>query len=113
MSKANSIPRSEWTLRDILLLIAAFVLLVAATGALALRDQWAPLVGAFSNVPVSISSLNTADYHALAFDLRDPNVVYFGHHTGVMKSTDGGVTWSPVLRQGDATLALAFPPGQV
>jgi photosystem II stability/assembly factor-like uncharacterized protein len=106
VSKANAIPSSVWTLRDILLFIAAFVLLVAATGALALRDQWAPLVGAFSDVPASISSLNTADYHALAFDPRDPNIVYFGHHNGVMKSTDGGVTWSPVLHQGDAmTLA--------
>lgn len=88
MSKVNSIPRSAWTPRDIVLVIAALILLIGATGALALRDQWAPLVGAFSNIPVSISSLNTADYHALAFDPRDPNVVYFGHHNGVMKSTD-------------------------
>ena len=102
MSKADSIPRFAWTSRDVILVAVACILLVGATSALALRDQWVPLVGAFSNVPVSISSLNTADYHALAFDPRDPNVVYFGHHNGVMKSTDGGVTWSPVLRQGDA-----------
>lgn len=101
MSKANALPRSAWTLRDVLLIVAAGLLLIAATGALALRDQWAPLVGAFSDVPVSISALNTMDYHALVFDQRDPNIIYFGHHNGIMKSTDGGVTWSPIVRQGD------------
>lgn len=102
MSRANAFPRSEWTPRDVLLTAAAFALLVIATGAVALRDQWTPLVGANANVPVAIATLNASDYHALAFDSRDPNVVYFGHHYGVMKSTDGGVTWLPVLRQGDA-----------
>ncbi|MBI5029261.1 MAG: hypothetical protein HZB51_01945 [Chloroflexi bacterium] len=115
MSKANTIPRSAWTPRDArsVLIVAACVLLVDATGALALRDQWVFLVGAFSDVPVSISALNTTDYHTLAFDPRDPNIVYFGHHNGVMKNIDGGVTWLPMLRQGDVTLAPAFPPGQV
>ena len=108
MSKANAIPRSAWTPRDVLLIIAACVLLVGATGALALRDRWASLIGAFSDVPVSISALNTTDYHALVFDPRDPNIVYFGHHNGVMNSIDGGVTWSPVLRQGDVMNLVAI-----
>ena len=102
MSKTDSFPRSEWTASDILIVAIAFALLIVATGALALRDQWAPLVGAFSDVLVAISAFNTTDYHALAFDQRDPNIVYFGHHNGVMKSIDGGITWSPVLGQGDA-----------
>ncbi len=92
---------SVWTPRDVLLIAAACILLVGATGALAWRDQWAPLLGAFSDLPVSISALNTMDYHTLAFDPRDPNIVYFGHHNGIMKSMDGGVTWLPVARQGD------------
>jgi photosystem II stability/assembly factor-like uncharacterized protein len=92
----------SWTLRDGLLTVGAFALLVTITGALATRDQWATRIGAFSNIPIAIAQLNTMDYHSLAFDPRDPNVVYFGHHNGVMKSTDGGISWSPVLTQGDA-----------
>lgn len=91
-----------WTLRDIALVAAAFALVLAATGALAFRDQWAPLVGANADVPAAIAMMNTMDYHALAFDPRDPNIVYFGHHNGIMKSTDGGVNWTPILAQGDA-----------
>lgn len=105
MSRANAFPHmesSQWTLRDILLVAAAFALLIIATGAVAFRDQWTPLVGANANMPISIATLGTSDFHSLAFDPRDPNVVYFGHHEGVMNSTDGGATWSPVLRQGDA-----------
>lgn len=104
MSRADGFPRaqSEWTLRDILLIAGAFVLLVTITGALATRDQWATRLGAFSDIPVAIAQLNTIDYHSLAFDPRDPNVVYFGHHNGVMKSNDGGINWLPVLTQGDA-----------
>lgn len=89
-------------MRDILLAVGALVLLLTVTGALATRDQWATRLGAYADVPVAISALNTMDYHSLVFDPRDPNVVYFGHHTGVMKSADGGVNWSPVLTQGDA-----------
>lgn len=80
-----------WTLRDTVLIAAAFVLVLAATGALAFRDQWAPRVGANANVPATIAMMDTMDYHALAFDPRDPNIIYFGHHNGIMKSTDGGV----------------------
>ncbi len=104
MSRADGFPRtqSEWTLRDIFLTVGAFAILVTVTGALATRDQWATRIGAFSDIPVAIAQLNTMDYHSLAFDPRDPNIVYFGHHNGVMKSNDGGANWSPVLTQGDA-----------
>lgn len=102
MSNINVFPRSkssEWTPRDFLALGAALALVIAITGALATRDVWSP---ANTNVPAVIATLNTMDYHALAFDPRDANVVYFGHHEGVKKSTDSGVTWTPILREGDA-----------
>lgn len=56
-------------------------------------------------VPKAIATLTTSDFHSLAFDPRDPDIVCFGHHYGMLKSIDGGVNWSPVLQQGDATLA--------
>ncbi len=106
MSHPRPIPlpgeKGYWTLRDIFLTVGAFAFLVTVTGAVATRDQWATRVGAFSDIPVAIGKLNTMDYHSIAFDPRDPNVVYFGHHNGVMKSNDGGANWSPVLTQGDA-----------
>jgi hypothetical protein len=40
----------------------------------------------------ALSTLNTLDYHALAFSPTDSNVVFFGHHNGVMRSEDGGRT---------------------
>jgi photosystem II stability/assembly factor-like uncharacterized protein len=112
MSRADAFQRSEWTPRDLLAIVAAVAALIAVTGALATREQWSPLVGANANVPVVISTFNTADYHALAFDPHDPNIVYFGHHYGVMKSLDGGRTWASILREGDA-MNLAIVDGAV
>lgn len=109
MSKADAYPGakpSPWTLRDLVYVAAALALLVGATGAVALRESWTPLIGA-NIAPVSIATLTTSDFHSLAFDPRDPDIVYFGHHQGVLKSTNGGVTWSPVLRQGDAMSLVA------
>lgn len=44
----------------------------------------------------AIGVLKTADYHALAFSALDPDVAFFGHHNGVMRSEDGGRNWTPV-----------------
>ena len=105
MSRVNPFPRaqsSEWALRDVLLVGAAMALLVIMTTAVALRDEWTSLVGANAGTPKTVATLMTSDFHSLAFDPRDPDIVYFGHHYGVLKSIDSGVNWSPVLQQGDA-----------
>ncbi len=99
---------SSWTTRDLVLTALAVGLLIAVTGALATRDQWTALVGVQAAVPVSIAALTTSDFHSLAFDPRDPDLVYFGHHEGVMKSNDAGRTWRPVLTQGDAMSLVAL-----
>ena len=111
MSQVDSHPRaksSEWTFRDALLVGAAMALLAIVTTAVALREEWRSLVGANAGVPKAIATLTTSDFHSLAFDPRDPDTVYFGHHYGVLKSIDGGVNWSPVLRQGDAMSLVAL-----
>ncbi len=43
--------------------------------------------------------LRTADFHALAFSPQDPDVAYFGHHNGVMRTADGGRTWHALVAQ--------------
>ena len=111
MTYVDPLPRSrssEWTLRDVLLVVAALLILAGVTAAVALRDQWTALVGANASIPVAIATLTTSDFHSLAFDPRDPDIVHFGHHQGVLKSTDGGKTWKPALRQGDAMSLVAL-----
>ena len=59
-----------------------------------------------------ISSLNTRDFHALLFSPIDPNVVYFGHHDGLLMSNDQGVTWQPTSLQGVDAMSLATSGSQ-
>ncbi|MBI2953407.1 MAG: hypothetical protein HYY30_03775 [Chloroflexi bacterium] len=50
----------------------------------------------------SIAVIQANDFHALAFspdDADDANVVFFGHHNGVMRSDDGGRTWRSLVAQ--------------
>ncbi len=49
------------------------------------------------------SRLGTQDIHSLAFDPDDEDHLYFGHHGGLLESTDGGRTWQRgTLRGADA-----------
>jgi len=47
----------------------------------------------------SIGTLQALDYHSLVFSPTDPNVVFFGHHNGIMRSDDGGRTWRPLVNR--------------
>ena len=57
-----------------------------------------------------ISRLSTRDFHALAFSPTQPDTIYFGHHSGLMVSRDGGRTWQPASLQNADAMALAAPP---
>ena len=60
----------------------------------------------------ALAVLRTNDFHALAFGLDNPNVVFFGHHNGVMRSDDGGRTWQPLVdRPNFDAMILAVSPG--
>ena len=59
----------------------------------------------------AIGVLQAGDYHALAFSPEDPNVLFFGHHNGIMRSTDGGRTWSALVdRPNFDAMGLAVSP---
>ena len=47
----------------------------------------------------AIGTLKAADYHSLVFGPNDPNVLFFGHHDGIMRSDDGGRTWSTLVEK--------------
>ena len=50
-----------------------------------------------SNTAVApISKVETEDYHALALAPGNPDVVFFGHHGGILRSSDGGRNWQKV-----------------
>ena len=49
------------------------------------------------------STLGTQDVHSLAFDPVDAQHLYFGHHGGLLQTTDGGRSWQQTgLRGADA-----------
>lgn len=57
-----------------------------------------------------IATLNTADIHALIWSPTKPNTVFFGHHNGLLKSSDGGRAWQPTaLTEADAMSLAASP----
>ena len=45
----------------------------------------------------AIATLQTGDFHALAFGPDSSTTVFFGHHNGIMRSEDGGRTWLPLV----------------
>jgi len=85
--------------------------IVAAVGALLVAGTLAAFF--FWPRPAStpsgaIATLQTLDYHALALSPTDANVVFFGHHNGIMRSDDGGRTWRPLVdRSGFDAMNLA------
>lgn len=59
----------------------------------------------------ALSVLRTADFHALAFSPEDANVLFFGHHNGIMRTNDGGRTWQPLVdRRNFDAMNLAISP---
>lgn len=42
---------------------------------------------------IKVGSVHALDYHSLAFSPSDRNTLFFGHHSGIMESQDGGKTW--------------------
>jgi hypothetical protein len=49
----------------------------------------------------AVDVLQTADFHSLAVSPDDPSIVFFGHHNGLMRSADGGRTFSPLVERGN------------
>ena len=57
------------------------------------------------------STLGTRDVHSLAFDPADPQHLYFGHHGGLLETTDGGRRWQAAALQGADAMNVAAPVG--
>lgn len=77
------------------------IIAVAATVLLAQSDT--------GTSATPISQVGTRDYHALAMAPGNPDLIFFGHHDGILTSSDGGRTWRavPGLNQDAMNLAIA------
>lgn len=91
-TRRSGVPRA-WAL------LGGIVLLAAGAAGFAILTGGGQSTGS----PVPWSTLRTQDVHALAFDPADPQRIYFGHHGGLLETTDGGRTWQTAgLRGADA-----------
>jgi photosystem II stability/assembly factor-like uncharacterized protein len=52
--------------------------------------------------PVPWARLGTEDVHSLAFAPGSIDRLYFGHHGGILESSDGGRSWAPLPVAADA-----------
>lgn len=87
-------------------LVGLALVLVITVGAL----WW--LLGSSSGTPTAWARLGTADVHALAFDPTDPQRLLFGHHDGLLASSDGGRSWQPTELSGADAMNIGRLDGQ-
>lgn len=57
-----------------------------------------------------VAQLDTADAHALLISPLDPQVVFFGHHDGILISEDQGSSWRPTSLTGADAMNLVASP---
>lgn len=60
----------------------------------------------------SWATLGTRDVHSLAFDPADPQHLFFGHHNGLLESSDGGRSWQPTGLSGADAMNVRAGAGQ-
>ena len=95
-------PARRWALAGLV------VLGIAAAAAAVL---WRPTGTA--GLPTAWARLGTQDVHSLAFPTADLSTVLFGHHGGILKSTDGGRQWQPLPVREDAMGMSAATDGSL
>jgi photosystem II stability/assembly factor-like uncharacterized protein len=64
------------------------------------------------DAPVAWARLGTADVHALTFDPAGPDRLLFGHHDGLLATTDGGRNWEPTPLTGNDAMNVARLAGE-
>lgn len=90
------------------LLVAAVVAGLAVAAAAVL---WR--AGGSAESATAWTRLDTQDVHSLAFPGSDLSAVLFGHHGGILKSSDGGRQWQPLPVREDAMGMSAATDGSL
>jgi photosystem II stability/assembly factor-like uncharacterized protein len=57
------------------------------------------------------TTLGTRDVHSLAFASGDGQHLFFGHHTGLLESRNGGRSWQPTALSGADAMNVRPAPG--
>ncbi len=55
-----------------------------------------------------VSTLKATDYHSLVVSPTDPQRVWFGSHSGIQESKDGGRTWQPLGGMSGDAMSMAI-----
>jgi len=55
-----------------------------------------------------LAQIRTADFHSMAVSPVDSNLILYGHHGGVLRSTDGGRTWTTTNLTGEMDDAMGM-----
>ena len=55
-----------------------------------------------------LSQIKTNDFHSMAVSPADADVILYGHHGGVLRSTDGGRTWLTTTLTAEADDAMGM-----
>lgn len=66
-----------------------------------------------SGETIAWTRFGTQDVHSLAFVDGDPNRVLFGHHGGLLRSDNGGRTWSALAVRDDAMSTSPASDGSI
>jgi photosystem II stability/assembly factor-like uncharacterized protein len=80
------------------LLILAGVVAIATVAIMAYVALGGPASGPGGTTPWT--TFGTRDVHSLAFVPGDSQHLFFGHHTGLLESRDGGRSWQPSVLSG-------------
>ncbi len=99
--KARSISSTARPLSPRTLLIFGGLVIVLLVGALI----WLNQSGSGGAAP--LATLNTRDVHSLAFQPGSPDIIFFGHHNGLMKSSNGGKIWQAIAAVQQDAMSLA------
>ena len=65
-----------------------------------------------SDTPTAWATLGTADVHALAFHPANSDLLLFGHHDGLLATSDGGRSWEPTTLSGSDAMNVATLSGE-
>ena len=78
-----------------------------AAGVALVATIWWWTAPAGSDTPSAWATLGTADVHALTFDPSDADPLLFGHHDGLLATTDGGRSWQQTTLSGSDAMNVA------
>ncbi|MBA4181748.1 MAG: hypothetical protein C0506_14255 [Anaerolinea sp.] len=88
--------------------VLAAVRLASDSGGQTAAGQPASDAKVSSGANGELSQLRTPDFHSMAVSPANPRVLLYGHHGGVLRSTDGGRTWTRTNLGGETDDAMGM-----